>query len=131
MKRFEIKDNKDTGERTTFDSGAVRQPTTGKGRFVLLSPFAMTRVALVAEKGEVKYTNGRNWEKGMPFSRIIDSAERHIQQYKMGLEDEDHLAQAAWNLLAILHYEELGMDYLDDMPHYLRGKDLNKEQEKK
>lgn len=61
----------------------------------------------------------RNWEKGMPFSRYVDSAKRHLDQFVMGMTDEDHLAAACWNLIAIMHHQELGQMELDDMPHYL------------
>jgi hypothetical protein len=54
----------------------------------------------------------------MPFSRYIDSAIRHIVKYIMGMRDEDHLSAAVWNLLCIIHHEELGQTELDDMPHY-------------
>ena len=37
----------------------------------------------------------------------------------MGMTDEDHLSAAVWNLLCIIHHEELGQTELDDMPHYL------------
>ena len=97
---------KDSGERQSFDTGAVRDTQTGKGRFDLLSPFALMRVARVAQKGGMKYTD-RNWEKGMPVSRFLDSALRHIFQYIMGMSDEDHLAQAAWNIDAAMHMEEM------------------------
>jgi len=43
--------------------------------------------------GAAKY-NDRNWERGgIPFGRYIDSLKRHISQYEMGMEDEDHLGQ--------------------------------------
>ena len=70
------------------------------------------------EAGSRKYAD-RNWEKGMPFSRYIDSAKRHIDKFIMGMDDEDHLSAAAWNILAIIHHEELGQTQFDDMPHYL------------
>jgi len=108
---------KDSGTRQKFGSGAVRDTQIGKGRFDLISPFALLRLARVYEKGAVKYTD-RNWEKGIPISRFVDSAFRHLVQYMMGLEDEDHLAQAIWNLVAIAHLEELRPD-LQDMPGYL------------
>jgi len=98
---------------------AIREPTTGKGRYDLISPFGNRRLALRLEGGSEKYDN-RNWEKGMPFSRCIESAKRHIDQFVMGMEDEDHLAAACFNLYAIMHFQELGMIHLDDMPHYLR-----------
>jgi hypothetical protein len=110
---------KDSGKREEFESGMVRDTREAKGRYDLITPFGLRRLALVYEKGAKKY-NSRNWEKGGSFSRFIDSAERHLEAYKMGMEDEDHLAQAAWNLFCIIHFQELGRDDLDDMPHYLR-----------
>lgn len=110
----------DSGQRISYgDNKAIREPSDGKGRFDLVTPFGLMRLAKWYELGSKKYAD-RNWEKGMPFSRYIDSALRHINKYEMGLEDEDHLAAAAWNILAIIHHEELGQFDLDDMPHYMR-----------
>jgi len=117
-------DMKDSGDRIVFgENKAVREPATGKGRYDLISPFAIKRLALVLEKGAVKYDD-RNWEKGgIPFSRYLQSLERHITQFKMGMEDEDHLGQAMYNLMALLHFDELG-DFTDDnLPRYLRKKE--------
>lgn len=97
---------KDSGTRQSFDSGAVRDIQIGKGRFDLISPIAIRRLAGVYERGAVKYGD-RNWEKGIPCSRLMDSALRHMFQFIEGLRDEDHLAQAAWNIIAIIHTEEL------------------------
>jgi len=113
---------KDSGFRTTYKSGAQREKPPGKGRFDLLSAFALTRLAHVYEKGARKYDD-RNWEKGLPISDCMDSALRHICQFMAGLKDEDHLAQACWNLMAALHMEELikrGVvpKELNDMPSY-------------
>jgi hypothetical protein len=111
---------KDSGKRDEFNTGMVRDARVGKGRFDLFSPFALQRIAMIFEKGAIKYED-RNWEKGSPFSRTLDSAIRHIMQYMMGMEDEDHLAQAAWNIMAIMHLQKT-MPELDDMPHYLKEK---------
>ena len=106
----------DGGERITYgENMAVREPSTGKGRYDLVSPFAMRRLAEWYELGARKYAD-RNWEKGIPFSRYIDSAKRHLDKFVMGMEDEDHLAAAAWNIFAIMHHQELGQAELDDMP---------------
>ena len=96
----------------------MREPSTGKGRFDLITPFGLDRLAKWYELGSIKYAD-RNWEKGMPFSRYIDSAERHINNFKKGLVDEDHLAAAVWNLLAVIHHQELGQMEFDDLPHYM------------
>ena len=116
MSRYVIHDS---GTREEFPSGMVRDRREGKGRYDLISPFALRRLAGVYERGAVKYDE-RNWEKGAPFGRFLDSALRHIQQYMMGKTDEDHLAQAAWNLLCIMHFEELGRTDLDDRPKWER-----------
>lgn len=109
----------DGGERMSYGEGkAVREPSVGKGRYDLVSPFATRRLAEWYELGAQKYAD-RNWEKGMPFSRYIDSAKRHLDKFIMGMEDEDHLAAAAWNIFAIMHHQELGQMEFDDMPHYL------------
>lgn len=104
----------DSGQREEFAGGAVRDTRSGKGRFDLITPIGLRRIAVVYEKGAIKYAP-RNWEAGMPISRCLDSALRHINQYKEGLMDEDHLAQAAWNLFAVMHFEELRPD-LQDLP---------------
>lgn len=112
----------DGGKRISYgEDKAVREPSTGKGRYDLISPFATRRLAEWYELGAQKYAD-RNWEKGIPFSRYIDSAKRHLDKFVMGMEDEDHLAAAAWNIFAIMHHQELGEYELDDMPHYLATK---------
>ncbi|MBW1973802.1 MAG: hypothetical protein JRI44_13350 [Deltaproteobacteria bacterium] len=113
---------KDSGTRQKFDSGAVRDIQQGKGRFDLLPPIAIKMVADVFERGAIKYGD-RNWEKGIPLSRYIDSALRHTFQVLQGLDDEDHASQAAWNLLCFVETRErIRQGRLDkslnDIPNY-------------
>lgn len=115
---------KDSGQREDFESGAVRDLREGKGRYDLISFLALHRIAGVYERGANKYDD-RNWEKGMPIGRVLDSALRHIGQYLVGEADEDHLGQAAWNLVAALHFDEgikrgFYPKELDDRPQYQR-----------
>jgi len=114
---------KDSGQRQQFDTGSQRDLRKGKGRFDLLSPLAVRRLAGVMERGAEKYDE-RNWEKGQPLSRFLDSALRHIFDYLEGKRDEDHLSQAEWNLHGAVHTEEaikrgLLPPELDDIPNYL------------
>lgn len=116
----------DGGERISYGEGnAIREPSTGKGRHDLITPFGINRLAKWYELGAAKYAD-RNWEKGMPYSRYIGSAFRHLLAFMMGKEDEDHLAACAWNVFAIMHHQELGETRWDDMPHYLKNNDSNK-----
>lgn len=118
---------KDTGARTEFETGAVREASlVDKGRYDLVSPYAIRRLAVVCAKGAIKYDD-RNWEKGMQLHRYIDSAKRHLDQYLMGQTDEDHLGHALWNIHALIHTEEMisrGIlsPSLDDIPKYEQDK---------
>lgn len=97
---------KDSGQREEFDTGARRDVRDGKGRYDLISPVALRRLAQVLERGAKKYGE-RNWEKGIPVGRYLDSAIRHIYQYIEGHEDEDHLGHAMWNIMAAIHTLEV------------------------
>ena len=100
-----------------FDTGSIRDSRGGKGRFDLLSPLVLARDAKHLETGAAHYGD-RNWEKGQPLSRFMDSALRHIVKYMAGFRDEDHLAAARWNLACVMHFETLG-NYEDDLPSYV------------
>lgn len=90
----------------TWGTGAIRNSAEGKGRYDLLSPHGIFRVARRLEEGAKTYGE-RNWEKGIPISSFIDSALRHIFNFMEGEVSEDHLAAAAWNILAAMHTEDL------------------------
>jgi len=114
---------KDSGHRREFESGAVRDRGADdkvKGAYDLLSPFAFARAAIHMERGARKYA-ARNWEKGMPLSEYYNSAMRHMLKFAVGLDDEDHLAAAFWNVHCLIHTKEM-IDAgdlpaeLDDLP---------------
>jgi len=90
---------KDSGKRKLYQTGANRDVNEGKGRFDLLPPQAIRALAIHYQKGCQKYGE-RNWEKGIPISRYIDSAIRHLFQFLDGLDDENHLISTAWNILS-------------------------------
>lgn len=119
---------KDSGVRETMETGSQRDSREGKGRYDLLSPFALQRLAGVYERGAVKY-DARNWELGQAQMRYFDSAIRHLMNWYEGKEDEDHLAQAMWNVAAMVHQDELirrgveRYEALDDRPTYWRPSD--------
>ena len=94
-----------TAAEEQFATGSVRGDRAGKGRYDLLPPEALHRYAVHMENGAKVYGD-RNWEKGQPISRYLDSALRHLFKYLLGLKDEDHLAAAFWNIGAALTTEE-------------------------
>jgi len=105
---------KDSGERRKFETGAVRDIQSGKGRMDLLPAAAVIRLARHFEAGCRKYGD-RNWEKGIPVHSFIDSALRHLMHYLDGQTDEDHLCAASWNLMCAMWTEEKRPD-MQDIP---------------
>ena len=122
---------KDSGERQEFSTGSKRDTRKGKGRFDLITPWGLRRLALHYEGGADKYGD-YNWELGQPIMRYLDSAERHINDLKIALRTgeitEDHAAAVCWNMLSYIHMEEglangyYGKD-LDDRPKPYKVKD--------
>lgn len=76
-----------------------RKTAQETNRVLDLPTHGLFRVARVYEKGAIKYAP-RNWEKGINLSRYLDSSFRHEFQTADGKNDEDHPAQACWNLLS-------------------------------
>lgn len=145
---------KDSGNRTEFATGAVRDIQYGKGRFDLMPLKAMGKLLWLHERSNEKsaftasdlvmdiyqfeqlgnfnylmmavnsyakmtnkdifalmldvakhFENGalkygeHNWQKGIPISRYIDSALRHLMKDLAGETDEDHAAAFVWNCM--------------------------------
>lgn len=102
-----------SGVKDEFATGATRDKGAGRGRYDLISTHMLRRLALVYEKGAENHGD-RNWEHGIPYSRLYNSTMRHTQQALDGDTSEDHIAQAIWNLSAIAHFQETGRTELDD-----------------
>lgn len=112
----------DSGERRTFSTGAVRDRGGFKPRPDLISPHANLREGAWLAKGAEKY-GLRNYEKGMPISECVASMNRHLEAFKLGTQDEDHITAIRTNAGFIIHFEEEikagRMDpVIDDMPKY-------------
>lgn len=95
---------KDSGSRTEFPSGAVRDMHTGKGRMDLLPWAAIMEVSKHCENGAMKYGE-HNVDRGIPTHSLCDSAARHLAKYLDGWTDEPHLLAATWNLLWAVQME--------------------------
>lgn len=111
---------KDSGQRSEFSTGAVRDMHTGKGRMDLLPWEALIEVSKHCEEGALKYGE-RNCEKGIPIHSLIDSAFRHLAKYTIGMTDEPHLRAAAWNILFAL-YMEIKHPEMQDIPAVLEAR---------
>lgn len=106
-----------------YKSGAIRSSDKDKINYSLLPPRAIRRVASVLTRAAKK--RGKwNWRGGQPLSQLVESADRHLMQFKLGETDEDHLSHLACNILFLMEHQESGRTDLDDLRNYfLGGKD--------
>lgn len=85
----------------------------GKPRMSLIPASALIEEAKVMTYGAQKYAP-HNWRKGMPYTRVLDAALRHINAFNGG-EDKDpetglsHLAHARCCLAFLIEYQESGI----------------------
>jgi hypothetical protein len=91
-------------------------------------PNAILEVSKHFEKGAERYA-ARNWEKGIPLSRYLDSAIRHYLKHTAGEVDEPHLVAATWNVLCLIqtqYWINAGVlpETLNDLPIYQADRDL-------
>lgn len=91
----------------------------GKNPLELLPFDALEEVGRVLEFGAKKYAR-RNWEKGIPFSKIIGAVLRHTFAYMRGERRDpetgrSHMAHLATEALFIVAFEQRGRTDLDDL----------------
>lgn len=95
----------DSGQRSLFDTGAVRDAMEGKGMPSLLPIAALRAASKRFEDGATKY--GRdNWQKGIPLSRYIDSLYRHLWQFMEDDKTEDHAGAIIWNAMCLIQTDQ-------------------------
>jgi hypothetical protein len=91
----------DSGERTAFESGMVRDTSSGKTDYTLIVDGPMLeRWAIHLTKRAVKYSK-RNWMQAngpAELERFMESAMRHFLQWFRGDTDEDHASAVFFNV---------------------------------
>lgn len=65
------------------------------------TPDMVLELAVHFEDGCQKYGE-RNWEKGMPVKRYLDSGIRHYLKWLRGDEDEPHDRAFVWNMVCAI-----------------------------
>ncbi len=96
---------------TQFASGAQRGSDEKHCNLelVMRNYVAMRRLGETFEEGNQKYNTpgeDENYKKGIPQTNLISHCLEHIRQYEAGDASEDHLAHAAFNLMAAMWNEE-------------------------
>ncbi len=91
--------------KQTFSTGAQRDEESEKLRYDLIPVEGLARLAQHYTTG-AKHYGENNWAKGIPFLRYYSSILRHLFQWRMGDNSEDHLAAIAWGCMSLMHHEE-------------------------
>jgi hypothetical protein len=99
----------DSGERSEFNTGAVRDASVGKGIPSAIPPRALLKLARRFEDGAAKYKRD-NWKQGIPLSRYVDSLYRHLWAFMDGDDTEDHLGAIIWNAVCLSETADLITD---------------------
>src|ERR1700739_4890737 len=115
-------------EERKFSTGAQRDTSNGKGAFHWMPWTALFLVSRIYENGN-KMRGIRNWEKGMPISDYLNSAQRHLVKYLAGERSEPHLSQAIWNMLnalqtAVWIRQGHRSTELNDLPDHFTGGEM-------
>lgn len=105
---------KDSGQRTEYENGFVRDMSAGKGRFDLIPWLGIWELAKHCEEGAAKYGE-HNIDKGCPQHSLLDSAIRHLVKYINGWDDEPHLRAALWNIAWAMQQETTHPE-MQDLP---------------
>ena len=98
------------------EDGGGKRHDAGKPRTDLLPPDALLELSKVYAAGALQYSD-RNWERGMPWSKVVGPMLRHTFKRMMGEvwdkedkgEPQRHTAKIAWNAIAWLTYELRGI----------------------
>lgn len=99
---------KSSGQKV-FPSGAMRDADTEKPRYDLIDPGFLLRFAEHMRKGAEHYGE-HNWTKGIPSSNYLASLMRHLEAYRRGIDDEDHLAAIAFNVMGLMRNQGTSLD---------------------
>lgn len=116
----------DSGKRSEYVTGAVRDASIGKGMYAIIPPCALQAIARRFEDGATKYGKN-NWMKGIPLSRYFDSLFRHMMQAAQGDASEDHFGAVLWNAACWLWTEQAIKE--GRLPKELDDLDYRKRQE--
>lgn len=106
---------KDSGNRTEFRTGAVRDCKEGGGRMDLLPATAIIELSKHCQEGAKRYGE-RNVDKGIPQHSFVDSALRHLFKYLRGDKDENHIVAALWNVAWAVE-QDVNRPELNDLPN--------------
>lgn len=81
----------------------IKRPVrTNAGRFDLIPPLALRRLAQLFERDAALY-GARDWETGRPLADYVNDAHHHLNLLMAGDNSDDHASRIAWAMLCFMH----------------------------
>lgn len=99
---------RDSAETVIGATGSARKKESGVALYSFIPIGGVRRAAMAAAEGERKYSDKnyyRNQDKPIPTAESLEHAMRHIESYRAGNRDEDHLGHAIWDLMVLADVE--------------------------
>lgn len=94
-------------ELVRYVGGATRSADSEDVRFDLIPVVPHRRHARRWAEGATIHGE-HNWKQGMPVTVILNHLENHLNEWKAGRRNDDHLAAVAWAVYALMECEERG-----------------------
>ena len=93
--------------------GVAMRFNAGKLRFDLVPPDVIEVLVRIYTMGAAKYAD-RNWEKGFDWMSCCASLERHLNDWKKGIDrdpesGELHMGHVMWNAAALVAFQLRGV----------------------
>lgn len=93
--------------------GVAMRFNAGKLRFDLVPPDVIEILVRIYTMGAAKYAD-RNWEKGFDWMSCCASLERHLNDWKKGIDrdpesGELHMGHVMWNAAALVAFQLRGV----------------------
>lgn len=109
-----------SAETIVTDEKTGGQKGTKLARFSLIPAEFLWALAEHYGLGARKYAD-RNWERGYKWSLSVDALERHLNQWKMGENNDpetgsSHLIAVAWHACALFIFQLRGLGTNDMQP---------------
>lgn len=98
---FPVKENDVDRKIRRFPTGAIRSDNTGRERFDFISPLALKELAQFLSTTENAFAQV-NYFKGIPEDACIESALRHINDFRINGKKEEAVA-LLFNAVALVH----------------------------
>lgn len=99
--------------KDVYKSGATRHSDGNAERHDLIPPVVLKRESKIWAEGALHHPSTivegeGNWKQGLPKASTIQHLLKHLNDWRLGDRNEDHLAKVRWGIGVLMYFEEYG-----------------------